>query len=98
MNCSREYADQSFAAGSVISYVRICVKRPCSGACADCTVSPGFSRANTCTQRARRSSMCSHTHSGIIVGFMRIGTRICGDCAGSSPANPSADTPAIVNG
>ena len=38
MNCSREYADQSFAAGSVISYARICVNSPCSGACADSTV------------------------------------------------------------
>ena len=38
MNCSREYCDQSFAAGSVISSVRIWVKRPWSGACADSTV------------------------------------------------------------
>ena len=38
MNCSREYADQFFAAGSVISSVRIWVKRPWSGARADSTV------------------------------------------------------------
>ena len=38
MNCSRLYADQSFAAGSVISYRRICMKSPCSGAAADSTV------------------------------------------------------------
>ena len=38
MNCSREYFDQSFAAGSVISYCRICVNSVCIGACAVCTV------------------------------------------------------------
>ena len=38
MNWSREYFDQSFAAGSVISYARICVKSPCSGARAESTV------------------------------------------------------------
>ena len=38
MNDSRPYADQSLAAGSVISYVRICVKSPCSGPAADSTV------------------------------------------------------------
>ena len=39
MNCSREYADQSFAAGSVdLVAARICVNSPCSGAAADSTV------------------------------------------------------------
>ena len=36
MNCSREYGDQSFAAGSDISYWRIWVNSTCSAAWADC--------------------------------------------------------------
>ena len=42
--------------------------------------------------------MCSQLQSGIMTGFIRIGTRICGDCAGSRPAKPAADTPTIVIG
>ena len=68
------------------------------GACADATVKPRFNRANTCTHRARRSSICSQFHSGAIAGFIRIGTRICGERAGSSPAKARADTPTIVIG
>ena len=97
-NCSFEYADQSLAAGSVASYRRICVNRPCIGAAALSTVCPGLRRANTCTHRARRSSARIQPHSGSITGFIRIGTRICGDSAGSMPAKPAADTPTIVIG
>ena len=46
----------SLRSRSVISYCRICVNRPCSGACADSAVWPGLSRAKTCTQRVRRSA------------------------------------------
>ncbi len=42
--------------------------------------------------------MFSHVHSGAMTGFMSTGTRICGELAGSMPANPAADTPTIVIG
>ena len=87
-----------FAPGSVISCWRICVNSPCSGPCAVSIVCPGFKRANTCTQRVRSSLMWTHSHSGTITGFIRIGTRICGERAGSIPAKPAADTPTIVIG
>ena len=98
MNCSRAYFDQSLAPGSVISCVRICRNSVCSGASADCTVQPGFSRANICTQRARGSSMWTQPHSGTAIGFIWMGTRICGDRVGSRPEKPAAETPTIVIG
>ena len=42
--------------------------------------------------------MCSQFHSGVITGFINTGTLICGDWAGSIPANPAAETPTIVIG
>ena len=98
MNCSRAYGDQSFAPGRVISCARICVKSVCSGASADFTVQPGFRRANTCTHRARGLSMYTQPHSGTTCGFIWMGTRICGERAGSSPKKFAADTPTIVIG
>ena len=98
MNWSREYAVQSFAAGSVISYCRTCVNSSCTGAAAVSTVYPGFSRANTCTQRARRSSARIQVHSGSIARFISTGTRICGDSVGSRPRNWADDTPTMFIG
>ena len=42
--------------------------------------------------------MYSQFHSGVITGFISTGTRICGDCAGSMPAKPAAETPTMVIG
>ena len=42
--------------------------------------------------------MCTQPHSGTTTGFIWIGTRICGDRAGSRPENPAADTPTTVMG
>jgi hypothetical protein len=33
-----------------------------------------------------------------MTGFIRMGTRICGDRAGSMPAKPAAETPTMVMG
>ncbi len=68
------------------------------GARADSTVYPVFSRANTWSHRERRSSVRTQVNSGSMTGSIRTGTRICGACAGSMPANPAADTPTIVIG
>ena len=98
MNRSRRYGDQFFAPSSVISCWRICRNSPWSGACAVSIVTPGFSRANTWTHRVRGSSIRIHSHSGTRTGFIRMGTRSAGARAGSSPANPAADTPTMVIG
>jgi hypothetical protein len=98
MNCSRMYGVQFLAPSSVISCWRICRKSPCSGACADSTVYPGFNRANTCTHRVRGSSMPNQSHSGAMIGFISSGTRMAGLRAGSRPANPRAETPTMVIG
>jgi hypothetical protein len=42
--------------------------------------------------------MWTQPHAGAITGFICTGTRICGDRAGSMPANPAAETPTIVIG
>ena len=42
--------------------------------------------------------MKTQVQSGTITGFICTGTRICGDWAGSSPANPCAETPTMVMG
>jgi hypothetical protein len=40
--------------------------------------------------------MCTQPHSGTTTGFIWMGTRICGDRAGSRPKNPAAETPLAV--
>ena len=42
--------------------------------------------------------MWTQVHSGMMIGIICTGTRICGDRAGSMPENPAAETPTIVIG
>ena len=59
MNWSREYGDQSFAAGSVISYARICVNSPCSGAAGGCRPCSRASAGRTPAPSARGGRPCA---------------------------------------